>query len=342
MLHLTHGHNVDYNILFLAANWLEAVAYGFLFCMFCGTLYFAFGSGANRSATSDGPSKMLLGFSTSMFLIATIHACMSCYRLVQAYVFNRFNPNNGPAGFMNDLFNWSAVFYEALYTTQELLGGMAAIYRCWILWNRDFKVVAVPIALFIVSMGEPLYPGFEIQRSDSDNDNPVFGYGTDGMFITSSNSDHNIVHYPRLLDWICTFYSVAVVQNFLTTGLMIYAIYRNHRQNEDANVKSYGGLCMLWLMRTMIEAAALQLVIEILLLIFFLYESNIQYIFLDMVVPMIGITFNAMAISYRLRLLTEKQQQTTNSVLVWKPASVSATRSVSHGVSTSSSAQEEL
>ncbi|KAF5363130.1 hypothetical protein D9758_008357 [Tetrapyrgos nigripes] len=282
------GRDIDYNVLFIVAGWIEAVAYGFLFCMFCVTLYFTFGGSSRRSY--DAHSRILLGISTSMFLIATLHACIGCYRLVAAYVFNGRNPRGGPAGYLGNLGHWDAILYEVLYATQEVLGGAAAIYRCWVLWNKQFKIVALPIALLIVTI--------------------VFGYWTDALFTKQGTNESTLHELIQLKHWIRTFYSVAVVQNILTTGLMIYAIYRNYKQTVGANLRSFGGIRMTWLMRTLVEAAALQLLIELLLLILFLIGTNIQYIFLDAVVPVIGITFNAMTISYRLRILTESRGDT--------------------------------
>ncbi|KIK57026.1 hypothetical protein GYMLUDRAFT_46643 [Collybiopsis luxurians FD-317 M1] len=279
--------DIDYNVLFIIAGWVEAVAYGFLFCIFCVTLYFTFG-GARRS--HDSHSKILLGISTAMFLIATVHACLSCYRLVAAYVFNGTNPRGGPAGYLGNLGHWDAILTETLYSTQEILGGAAAIYRCWVLWNKQFKIVALPILLLIVTI--------------------VFGYWTDALFTRPGTLEGNIHDLVQLKIWIRTFYAVAVVQNILTTGLMIYVIYRNYRNTVGANVRSFGGIRMTWLMRTMVEAAALQLLVEFLLLILFSVGTNVQYIFLDSVVPVIGITFNAMTISYRMRLLTERSGDT--------------------------------
>ncbi|KAF5334739.1 hypothetical protein D9758_016893 [Tetrapyrgos nigripes] len=282
------GKDIDYNVLFIVAGWIEAVAYGFLFCMFCVTLYFTFGGSSRRSY--DAHSRILLGISTSMFLIATFHACIGCYRLVAAYVFNGRNPRGGPAGYLGNLGHWDAILYEVLYATQEVLGGAAAIYRCWVLWNKQFKIVALPIALLIVTI--------------------VFGYWTDALFAIAGTNESTLDELIQLKHWIRTFYSVAVVQNILTTGLMIYAIYRNYKQTVGANLRSFGGIRMTWLMRTLVEAAALQLLIELLLLMLFLIGTNIQYIFLDAVVPVIGITFNAMTISYRLRILTESRGDT--------------------------------
>ncbi|KIK57029.1 hypothetical protein GYMLUDRAFT_247300 [Collybiopsis luxurians FD-317 M1] len=237
-----------------------------------------------------------------MFLIATIHASIGCYRLVAAYVFNGTNPRGGPAGYLGNLGHWDAIFYETLYSTQEILGGAAAIYRTWVLWNKQFKIVALPIVLLILTIAVELL----IYSNNDLSVWLVFGYWTDALFTRPGTLEGNLHDLLQLDAWIRTFYAVAVVQNILTTSLMIYAIYRNYRNTVGANVRSFGGISMTWLMRTMIEAAALQLLIEFLLLLLFLIGTNVQYIFLDAVVPVIGITFNAMTISYRMRLLTER------------------------------------
>ncbi|KAF5374372.1 hypothetical protein D9758_004523 [Tetrapyrgos nigripes] len=276
----------------------QAVAYGFLFCMFCLTLYFTFGGGRR---SYDNHSRILLGISTTMFLIATLHACISVYRLVVGYSFNRLNPRGGPAGYLANLRHWDAIFSDLLYATQEILGGAAAIYRCWVLWGKNFNIIALPISLLIVST--------------------VFGYGTDVLFARLKSPTASVPEQKQIQIWVRAFYVVAVVQNILTTGLMVYSIWRTYKKTAGIKMKTFGGMGLTWVMRTMIEAAGLQLLIEFLLLIFFLVQTNLQYIFLDLVVPVIGISFNAMTISYRLRLLTEGGRDVLSS---WRPATTTA------------------
>ena len=66
----------------------------------------------------------------------------------------------------------------------------------------------------------------------------MFGYWTDALFTRPGTLEGNLHDLLQLDAWIRTFYAVAVVQNILTTSLMIYAIYRNYRNTVGANVRS--------------------------------------------------------------------------------------------------------
>ena len=87
----------------------------------------------------------------------------------------------------------------------------------------------------------------------------------------------------RLQNWILTFYSVAVVQNIMTTGLMSYRIWSSHR-NSVAHATGTG---LLPIVRILIESAALQLIAEIILLALYSRDINAQYILLECVTPIV-------------------------------------------------------
>jgi len=58
------------------------------------------------------------------------------------------------------------------------------------------------------------------------------------MFAKDGALEANLDQLEELMTWIRTFYAVAVVQNVLTTGLMIYAIYRNYRNQVGSNMRT--------------------------------------------------------------------------------------------------------
>ena len=109
----------------------------------------------------------MVGVSLVMFFIATFHLIMNIFRLVRGYVEHVDTPG-GPVGYIGNLPLWDHVLKDTLFATQELLGNAAAvcqrcpfftiidfekIYRCWILWNRNYLVIILPSMLFIVSIG---------------------------------------------------------------------------------------------------------------------------------------------------------------------------------------------
>lgn len=268
--------------VFLVATWAEGVVYGFFFAIFFATMYVNFGV---KTGSHDGShNHVMVGVSLVMFFIATFHLTMNIFRLVRGYV-DYANTPGGPVGYIGDLPLWDHILKDTLYATQEILGNAAAIYRCWVLWNRNWFVIILPSMLFIVSV--------------------VSGYTVCGLY--PSTSAGSTVFISRLQNWILTFYSVAVVQNIMTTGLMSYRIWLSHRSSA-AYVTGKG---LLPVARILIESAALQLIAEIILLALYSRDINAQYILLECVTPIVGITFNV--ITMRIRLHTLEKHSMTSS-----------------------------
>ena len=93
---------------------------------------------------------------------------MNCYRLIQGYVVHAGDPG-GPAAWFGALSPWDHVLKDTLFATQEILGDavavsapfepvvacvlmIAKIYRTYIVWNRNWKIVAPLTVLLIVGI----------------------------------------------------------------------------------------------------------------------------------------------------------------------------------------------
>lgn len=133
----------------------------------------------------------------------------------------------------------------------------------------------------------------------------------------SSVDPTETVFSSRLDRWIKTFYSIAVILNIITTTLMAYRIWIAHKRSISY-VQGKGQL--LPILRILVESAALQLIVEIILLALYCSNINGQYIVLESVASIVvchrflddcyilmmhdkGITFNAITIRIRLHLM---------------------------------------
>ncbi|KAF8910459.1 hypothetical protein CPB84DRAFT_1958338 [Gymnopilus junonius] len=232
------------------------------------------------SQKRDRNTTIMISFSIVMFIIATFHLAMNCYRLIHGYIWNGNTPD-GPANDISDLARWDHILKDTLYATQENLGSAAAIYRCWVLWNRDWRVVAFPIILLGINL--------------------VAGYIVCGTYasITATQTVFN----DRLNKWIKTFYSIAVVLNIITTSLMSYRIWITHRRSANYQV---GKGRLLTVLRILVESAALQLVVEMILLALYSEQIIAQYIVLESVASIVGITFNTITVRMKFQALAEK------------------------------------
>ncbi|KAF4564949.1 hypothetical protein EYR36_002892 [Pleurotus pulmonarius] len=261
---------------FLLAAWLESLAYGFFLCLFCGTLLSNSGSGKRN----DIHGRVMVGISCVMFIIATWHAAINCFRLLSAFTGHAENPSGAAAGYMGNLRRWDQIMKDTLYATQEILGNAAGIYRCFILWNSDWRVIALPLLLLLGSFGASAHQPPDPRRN-----------------LTSPVSATSL----RLNPWIQAFSSIAVAQNIITTALMAFRIWRTSARSAQFRTENR----LLPIVRILVESAALQLVVEALVWALYSRSANAQYVVLELVTPMVGITFNAIAIRIKLRLLSD-------------------------------------
>jgi hypothetical protein len=271
---------------FLIAPYVEAIVYGFFLAIFSATMYIHFSPtfGANRF---DRHASIMIGISSLMFFIATWHLAMNAFRMVEGYVDHGLT-FGGPVAYIGNLRPWHHILKDTLYATQEILGSAAAIYRCWVLWNHSWKIIVFPSVLLIV--------------------NTVAGYMVCGLYSTVSPTE--TVFDPTLTIWIKIFYSLAVALNIITTSLMGYRIWATHRQSAAFKA---GGNKLLPVLRILVESAALQLIVEVVLLALYSSDINAQYIVLESVASVVGITFNAITIRIKLHTFKPGSYNISNS-----------------------------
>ncbi|KAK7464490.1 hypothetical protein VKT23_006660 [Stygiomarasmius scandens] len=215
--------------------------------------------------------------SSIMFIIATLHLVVNWYRVLIAYIGQDLN-QGGAVAFLGRLTPWHRVLADTLYPTQENLGGAAAIYRTWILWDRDWKMIVLPSLLLIANIVAEIIILV--------------------LYITADPT--TVIFDGRLNSWIRSFFSVVVALNIITTGLMGYRLWSTHQKSSRYNTEKSKIISVL---RIFLESAALQLVTQIILLILYSMHNNAQNLLLQSSVPIVGITFNAIAIRIRLHLI---------------------------------------
>ncbi|KAJ3861129.1 hypothetical protein EV359DRAFT_47787 [Lentinula novae-zelandiae] len=236
----------------------------------------------------------MIGISMLMFFIATWHLAMNAYRMVEGYVDHSLAPG-GAVAYIGDLRPWHHILKDTLYATQENLGSAAAIYRCWVLWSHNWKIIMFPSMLLMVNIGRYRLQFLSVISLIVVKPlSLVAGYMVCGLYSTVSPTE--TVFDARLTTWIKIFYSLAVVLNIITTSLMSYRIWHTHQQSSTY-VSSSSQLMPI--MRILVESAALQLFVETVLLALYSNDINAQYILLES-----AITFNAITIRIKLQSIS--------------------------------------
>lgn len=89
---------------------------------------------------------------------------------------------------------------------------------------------------------------------------------------------------PNIQHWVQTFYSLAVVQSALITGLMAFRIWQTDHEGAKYRV-SEGRL--MYVVRILVESAAFLLAFEVILLGMYIANYNAQYILLDAIATVV-------------------------------------------------------
>ncbi|KAJ8495709.1 hypothetical protein ONZ45_g12742 [Pleurotus djamor] len=188
---------------------------------------------------------------------------MHCYRILQGFPVH-VNDDGGPVGYLGDLRKWHHILKALLYVTQEVLGNAAATYRCFIIWNRKWRVVAVPVILLMGSTAT--------------------GYACCGRFAQFQTDPVISIFDARLYSWVLSFYVLVVAQNIITTSLMAYRLWNTSRKTAQFKATENR---LLPILRIIVESAALQLLVEILLLALYAQRLNAQHILLELVAAVV-------------------------------------------------------
>ncbi|KAF8961060.1 hypothetical protein BDZ97DRAFT_1921587 [Flammula alnicola] len=98
---------------------------------------------------SEGSTLFMLLITALMYLMSMIHFADHWYFARLAYVFH----NTGPEGILNSLESETfagEMTGSVAFATNTLLADCLFIWRCWIIWDRNWKVVLLPVLTTLV------------------------------------------------------------------------------------------------------------------------------------------------------------------------------------------------
>jgi len=180
----------------------------------------------------------------------------------------------GAVAYLGDLTKWKEVFRTGSYIALSAVADTLFIYRLWIVWSRNNWVVVLPILLLLGSITTGI--GIEVEIATL--------HGS-GVFAT------------QIAAFATSFFSISLVQNLLTTSLIVWRIWRVNMGAREMGQRS------LWpVMAVILESGAIYSATLGALLFTYAAGSFAQYICLDMVVPIIGCTFTLIIVRVGLGL----------------------------------------
>ncbi|KAJ6549773.1 hypothetical protein B0H19DRAFT_1264683 [Mycena capillaripes] len=256
---------------YIVSQACEAMCYGFFLCIFIISVYTHLNVSRRTTHTN-----ILFVIACTMFTVATWHFVITFYRTVRGLVVMTTMQGGSAAAFLGNPRSWHAVMRDALYMAQCILGDSVAIYRCWILWDRDLRIIVFPMVLLVASI--------------------VSGSVACERLSTLNSYSH--IFDPAIWDWIAVFYSLALGQNTITTGLMTFRLWLVDRRFKAYNV---GRSQFFSAMTLLVESVMLYFALQIVVLVAFLTKSNIQLVLLGSIPSIVGITFTLVTIRVAFR-----------------------------------------
>ncbi|KAG9308475.1 hypothetical protein JVU11DRAFT_11817 [Chiua virens] len=238
----------------------EFRAQGFSLLMFGGTIWVLV---TRRSTTQV--NRMMLTAACALLLFSTAHLVIDVIRIAHGLILFRDTHPRGPIGYFSDASQWTFVSKSYVYTAQTLIGDGVILYRCYTVWQSKL-VVILPTLLWCgvaaTGIANPL-------KALKAGQGEVFG--------------------GCLWEWITSFYTSTFMANSLTTFLLAFRIWSVDRKitklcgQQKSQLRSIS--------RIIIDAGMIYSFTLLAALICFVNKSNSQYVILNMVTPIISITF---------------------------------------------------
>ncbi|KAH7907449.1 hypothetical protein BJ138DRAFT_1014491 [Hygrophoropsis aurantiaca] len=254
------SHGIPLDTAAVISTVIEGILYGFSLLMFIGTLWALF-----DRRNGDRVNRKMLTVSCLLLLFSTAHITIDIIRVVDGLVTFRDSFPGGPLSFFSAVSQWSFVYKNAIYTLQTLLGDGVVIYRCYVV-HQSIPIVILPVLMWcsvaVTGIGSP---------------------------YTASIYNSSSVFQGSIGQWITSFYATTLATNLLSTALLAHRIWKVDRR--ASHVLGGTNSHLRPILHVILDAGVVYSLTLLAALICFVSKSNGQFVILDMVTPIISITF---------------------------------------------------
>lgn len=208
-------------------------------------------------------------FSTAtylIFILTTVYMGLDASRVLYAFSPEWTDDSNGklPIYYLRE--HTSSRNFAIMILTAVLiwLGDALAIFRCFIIWDKNWWIVLAPIALLTLSV-------------------------VNGAIITMAFRHPGVLPRHSVHSFIDIFFPINIVQICLTTGLIAFKIGYQYRVSRAAGLRMHGrGVGLLTIIRIVVESAMIFTVQQLVLCVVIYIHSPLHHIFSAILAPSIG------------------------------------------------------
>ncbi|TFK33573.1 hypothetical protein BDQ12DRAFT_614931 [Crucibulum laeve] len=187
---------------------MESVLYGMYLvtCGYCAQYLFLI----------DGRWKRLREYNWAMVIVAILLLILATLDVTMGFYYNMwafvsYTSAGGAMEAFSDLSFWVPVVKMANFLATAHIGDGVLIYRCWIIHNKSWPVVAFSIILWLTSAA----------------------CSTRMLYIECTiHTTALVLHGKSITPFMTTFWTLTIVINFITTILLVTKIWRVDRQTR--------------------------------------------------------------------------------------------------------------
>ncbi|KAG2008348.1 hypothetical protein CC2G_013787 [Coprinopsis cinerea AmutBmut pab1-1] len=259
--------NQQYQIYYLAACWTEGIVYGIYLTLFVWTVRIM----TQKRALDQTASRIFLVGVLVMFVLITIHVGSVGYKLIRAYALFVGTPPGLPVVYFQDFIKWDNYIHPVILALLTWLGDYLVIYRCFLIWRRNWWIISVPSFFLLVSVGTTSVNLHWFRNPES-------------------------IPLETMTHFLNVIFPVNLIQNVLTTGLIAFKIWKQYRDTRSAGLLLTSTSELLTIIRIIVESALIY-TIETFAMIILYYKNHPGLVIVQhMLNPSIGIVFCLIAI----------------------------------------------
>ncbi|EPQ57623.1 hypothetical protein GLOTRDRAFT_25217, partial [Gloeophyllum trabeum ATCC 11539] len=158
------------------------------------------------------------------------------------------------------LSNFTNIFGSTIYVAQTLVGDAFVLYRCAVVWGRNYWTIAFPSLLLVGST--------------------VSGIGI--LYSFAKISTDTVIFAAQLNQWITAFFVLTLSTNIICTALVAFRIWHINKLSLRVGADNLTPVLLVVVESGMIYSATL-----ITLLVTYEVGSWAQYLMLDAVSPIV-------------------------------------------------------
>jgi len=260
----------------MLAIFLETFIYGIFFTLFWILLLVL----SNRGDAGHVQRRVLIPVAILMLMLASTHLIIDFVRIMQAFVLGISTTTAND--YYKKVSNPLHVAKTAIYVTQTLLGDGVIIWRCFMVYNRNWYIAVINGIILLATASSGYVVTWYLFEAKP---------GTD--IFTQSGAN-----------WIAAFFVMTMVTNVVCTVLIAWRIYATRRGLNTTKT-------LLPVTIAIVESGALYASSVMSLLVAFLSGSNGQYPALDVVTPLVGVVFSLIVLQIHFHLGSNSPRNTS-------------------------------